>query len=422
MSKITLQDVLPPSRRLKSSGLSGKQVSLKGQISKSARMDNKRNGDSKVMLWTIAVLSVFVLLFTVLSLFSQSTVTITPRSEIFEVKLNIVADKKGGIVFESKQINEEGKLSVKAGTEVELKKKASGTIVVYNNYSNSSQRLIKNTRFETSGGLIFRIPESIIVPGKKTVDGKILPGSVETLVYADEPGEKYNLELSDFTIPGFKGDPRYKAFYARSKTVMSGGFVGMTKKVSEADILSAEESIKADLRAKMVRQVIESLPKTQVVYQGGYLFEWKELPDEPDSDNSVFIRREGIMKYFVFDANSLTSTIASSSIKGYNGESVVISNLDSLIFNPKNVLDSNSFEKDSVGFSLSGRANFIWQFNEEKLKKRLAGLSLNSNNIQLIKEEFPGIVDIKAVIRPIWKRSFPINPDKINIKISGSEI
>ena len=36
------------------------------------------------------------------------------------------------------------------------------------------------------------------------MDGKNIPGSVDVKVYANEPGEKYNIGLSDFTIPVLK--------------------------------------------------------------------------------------------------------------------------------------------------------------------------------------------------------------------------
>ena len=82
--------------------------------------------------------------------------------------------------------------------------------------------------------MIYKIPESITVPGKKTVGGKSIPGSVETLIFADEPGEKYNLKISelkgDFKVAGFKGDKKYDFFYGRAKTDIDGGSSGVIKK------------------------------------------------------------------------------------------------------------------------------------------------------------------------------------------------
>ncbi|MFA6587519.1 MAG: hypothetical protein WCT08_00450 [Patescibacteria group bacterium] len=71
--------------------------------------------------------------------------------------------------------------------------KARGEIKIINNYS-KAQPLMATTRFKSPGGLIFRIQEKVIVPAG---------GSVETLIIADETGEKGALEKDTrFTIPG----------------------------------------------------------------------------------------------------------------------------------------------------------------------------------------------------------------------------
>ena len=54
-----------------------------------------------------------------------------------------------------------------------MERKASGQIIVYNAYNDNNQKLIKNTRFETPDGKIYRIQASIIVPGTKVEEGKI---------------------------------------------------------------------------------------------------------------------------------------------------------------------------------------------------------------------------------------------------------
>lgn len=45
-------------------------------------------------------------------------------------------------------------------------------------------------------------------------------------MYADGYGTEYNSAETDFTIPGFKGTPREKSFYARSKGTITSGFIG----------------------------------------------------------------------------------------------------------------------------------------------------------------------------------------------------
>jgi len=117
-----------------------------------------------------------------------------------------VSEKEtGGVPFDIMLVDEVGLKEVQSTSEDTVKEKASGQITVFNDFNENTQRLIKNTRFETSEGLIYRIQNSVVVPGQ-TVDssGKTVPGSIVVTVYSDQPGEKYNIGLTDFTIPGFK--------------------------------------------------------------------------------------------------------------------------------------------------------------------------------------------------------------------------
>jgi hypothetical protein len=107
--------------------------------------------------------------------------------------------EENAIPFEIVRITRDDGRVVAASEETDVQKKASGRIVIYNNHNSSPQRLVKNTRFETPEGLIYRINESVTVPGAKIEGGEKVPGSVEAEVMADIPGQKYNIGLTDFT-------------------------------------------------------------------------------------------------------------------------------------------------------------------------------------------------------------------------------
>jgi len=94
--------------------------------------------------------------------------------------------------------------------------KATGIITIYNTYSSSPQTLVKTTRFVSEGGKLFRTTKTIVVPGADASSGKIVPGSTTVEVIASEPGNEYNIGPSTFSIPGFKGTPKYLAFYGES--------------------------------------------------------------------------------------------------------------------------------------------------------------------------------------------------------------
>jgi hypothetical protein len=93
---------------------------------------------------------------------------------------------------------------------------ASALMIVYNEYSTTPQRLIKNTRFESSSGLVFRIAETVEIPGYTVSDTSMVPGTVSVRVYADEPDPIYLIGPGDFTIPGFEGLPQEGKLYGRT--------------------------------------------------------------------------------------------------------------------------------------------------------------------------------------------------------------
>lgn len=95
-------------------------------------------------------------------------------------------------------------------------KKATGKIMIYNEFSTAEQKLIINTRFESPDGRIYKLAQSITVPGKKIINQQEIPGQIEAVVIAEEEGSQYNIDPTKFTIPAFKGGPKYEYFYGIS--------------------------------------------------------------------------------------------------------------------------------------------------------------------------------------------------------------
>ena len=102
-------------------------------------------------------------------------------------------------------------------------KKATGEVVIYNNFSSSPQTLVATTRLVSSDGKIYRLNNSITVPGAEAPGGKITPSSIRASISADKPGEAYNLSPGvKFRIPGFEGSPKYDGFYAELNEPLGG--------------------------------------------------------------------------------------------------------------------------------------------------------------------------------------------------------
>src|SRR3989338_1226753 len=219
------------------------------------RYEGRKRRSSRVGLWIVAFVSIAILGFAFTLLFSGAKVVVTPKQRTVLVDSQFSAFKTpsvGELGYEIMTVTKEGSAEAAPSGESNVEEKASGTITIYNDYSTAPQRLIRNTRFQTPEGLIYRINESIVVPGQSKSGTTVSPGSIEVVVYADEAGEKYNIGLTDFTVPGLAGTARFTTIYARSKTPMSGGFVGREKVVNEQDGEEAKATLKEALKEELI--------------------------------------------------------------------------------------------------------------------------------------------------------------------------
>lgn len=296
-------------------------------------------------------------------------------------------------------------------------RKAAGTIVVYNNFSSAPQRLIKNTRFETSEGKIYRIPESIVVPGQKKVDGKNIPGSIETQVFADQSGAEYNIQLSDFTVPGFKSSPeRYAGFYARSKTPMAGGFVGTAPFASPEKVSAARAALRKALEEKLATEVAAKAPKNAIIFSGGHAFTASSVPEEETKDKKIGLTEKGTLTAFAFPREAFASYLARRVLLRYDGGDVLFEKPEDLSFAFLNKVDFGKDGEQQVLFGLEGTGAIVWVLDENALKNALAGKSKDETASVL--SAYPAVERSQVTLRPFWKKAFPENTKRITIEAS----
>lgn len=377
----------------------------------------------KFLLWVVGGIVLVALIVIVLSFgFSGAQLAITPRTEsvTLDAEFRAYASAPSGeLPFEV--ITQTRSLSkvVPASGETNVEEKASGTIVVFNDFDESDQRLIANTRFETPEGLIYRIQEAIIVPGQYTnEEGEVVPGSIEVEVYADEAGEEYNVGLTDFTIPGFEenNDPRFFKFFARSKSPLEGGFVGVQKTVSEEDEADARAELQSQLQDALSASVVADLEDTVVLYDDALFttFETQPIEADPQNPDQALIVETGTVHAVVFDISELARHIAREVVATYSGESVAFDPFDTLTFTipEKGTYSPNSLE--IVEFMLEGEGNVTWVYDEERLIADLAGK--HKRDVDMVLSAYPSIERAEINLRPFWRNTFPQDGDKFKIE------
>jgi len=176
---------------------------------------------------TIFIVAVLILGFGFLisALISGADVTVYPKFKDATVQATFSAVKDpqvGELSYELLTLEADGERQVSATGEEQVSERATGNILIYNAFSTSPQRLIKNTRFESPDGLIYRINESVEVPGMvEDDDGSPVPGVITAKVFADGTGEQYNISPVRFTVPGLAGSDQFDTMYAESNETLA---------------------------------------------------------------------------------------------------------------------------------------------------------------------------------------------------------
>jgi hypothetical protein len=385
---------------------------------RSASSPKYRVSAKKLVIGILALVVVALVALAASSVFALATIRVTPRQETVALNQGFTANGSSTAAFpyEVMSITRDATTTVPATGQSFVEKKASGQILIYNAYSGSAQKLIATTRFETPDGLIFRISDPVTVPGTTVQGGKTVPGSIEVTVYADQAGEKYNIDLSDFTIPGFKGDPRYEKFYGRSKTKMLGGFSGTTSVAKDSDITLARTRLDEKLKNDILAEVASQKPDSYLLYNDGMFFTSSPAPvNQEASSTTVIVHEQVTLQGVLLARTSLAKQIAEQFVSGYDGAGVDSFDLDKLSFKISNKDGAAVTTGSDVSFSLSGTTTLIWQFDEEKLTNELAGLS--KQKATEIFTSYPGIQHAEITVRPFWKSIIPADPKKIRVEL-----
>lgn len=414
-----MQDITPPNNRRSIRSI----VSSKKQRSNEAnegtyqipitvqRTDSFFSEKSKKRMglwkWGSIAIAVLIIVLFVINIFSSTEIIITPEKTTVEVDSSYQSLPTGGdISFETVTLESQIDRVVPATGEELVEERATGFLTVYNEYSDESQRLIPNTRFETPEGLIFRTPEVIIVPGRSGNN----PGSITVQVTADQPGSEYNIPSSEFKLPGLSGTDFFEDIYARSTESFTGGIADVIPVVSDADKATAESELQNDLKENLQKDVVVNIPDELILFSDGTYLEFQTRVLSGDDNSTGIIRVVGKLHGVLFDKNSLSSLIAGNYLEDYDGRDVLIENFQEL-----NVLfesDENNvpvYQKDSITLQVSGNANIVWVIDKDGVKNSLERQP--RRDISIILAKYPEISEAEVRIFPPWKRSFPVAQD-----------
>ncbi len=314
-----------------------------------------------------------------------------------------------GQVFTEKQTLQ---LSYPASGKRSVEQKATGVVTIYNAYSSDPQPLVATTRLLTPDGKIFRLAKAVIVPGAKVVEGSIIPSTLEADVIADQAGADYNIgPVTHFTIPGFKGTPKYSAFYAESKDPMAGGFIGVTAYPTDADLAKAKTDVAAKMQDALKQKIAAGIPADFKIIDGASKFTLlkQNVIAQPNSSGTFVISADGQISAIAFREADV--------VKMFEGKIAREKGADTEI--KSSTISYGTARPDFVAGRMSFPVTFAavtsQKVDVEALRQQVRGES--ENDLKKTVYSLPSIQTIKVSLWPFWVKSVPNNDAKISIVV-----
>ena len=379
--------------------------------------DGTKKGNKRVLFSVILFVVVVGGALLLSALLGKTVLTVYPQHREPNINSEFTAypDKRqDALTYEVMTLDATSESQVKASGQVNVETQATGKIEIIKT-TPGTERVIKNTRFRAPDGKIFRIKESVVIPG--SVNN--VPGTIQAEIFADQAGEEYNLPIGTrFNVPGFEesglGD-LYNAIYAENKAAFTAGFRGPQFQIDETELGTARQALQVKLRDDLLARVEQEKPNGFLTFPGAVAITYNQLPAIEYGDDLVTIKEQAVLQIPIFKASDLGTYLAKEAVATYSGGTVRIDDPKALTFEYQAASTSASViaNEPSLTFSLKGKPKLIWEYDAEKLKKDLAGLPKTSLSNAIAGNQ--SIESAKVSITPFWKRSFPDDSTKIVI-------
>ncbi|MBI1888514.1 MAG: hypothetical protein HYS15_01070 [Candidatus Spechtbacteria bacterium] len=375
----------------------------------------------KASLVFFAGISLVLMGVTFYSVLPKAKIYVEPIRREVDLEITITGDtnesradnKKGVIPVQIFVKSVEGSKTIKTTTEKEVNAKAHGVVKIYNSYSSAPQTLVQNTRFISETGKLFRTTETVLVAGAKIEEGNIVPSFTMAKVVASEAGEEYNIGPATFSIPGFKGTPKYLAFYAKSDGKMEGGKIGRVKVVSEEDYRNGVGELSRTLEAQAKAELALAVPSTFTTPEGGA----EQSPVEVTSSKNVSDEAEEFtlagslaLSAFALRELDVLPMLAEEFRTKFPGEFLTGKN-KSLQYEikekdfKKGVLKIKAMLKDVAETSIDAK----------KMRDGIRGKK--EDDVRSYLASFPGIKQARVVFWPFWVTNIPEDAARIQVII-----
>jgi hypothetical protein len=331
------------------------------------------------------------------------------------MQLEMEEEKTAGperLSFQVMVVSSEVTRQVYASSLQQSNTKASGSIVVFNEYSTKAITLKKGTTVTATSGKKYITQASVIVPGYTTVSKLKKAGtSPQVLVTAADVGESYNAEGTSFTVSGYNS----KQLYARSSGAITGGEAGIAHVLTDADRESAILTLQADLAEKLKRETRAAIKDEFVTFPNlQFITIDRDSLTIKGNDIKFPASIKGTMVSYLIHRDMLEAAIASKIVSDHVYPDVSIPALGDITVEPISAIPTDATKvPDTLTISLSGSGTLITKVPVEKIKQAVLGIPRKSFSEKL--QTIPEIDEARYTLYPFWAPFFPSSEDRITV-------
>jgi len=300
-----------------------------------------------------------------------------------------------------------------SGTE-RVERRAKGVITVWNAHSRSPQLLVRNTRFATLDGRIYRTTSAVTVPGARISAGEIQPSSIDVEVIADIAGEAHNIgPVARLRIPGFQGTPRYTGFYGEFKTGASDGFIGEIRVPTASDINQAKEEVTTKVRNAIRSSITMTIPPELKIIEDAITYT---------------VTKEGVTSSVNEQGEFTYGVIMEAKVPAFRESDIISLMAQKFHENNADIYDIVSKNLSYVAMPVvnltAGRVSIPLEFTGswarsldiKAFKTKILGM--NSQSLREAIFAIPGISNSQINFSPFWVNSVPRDPARVRINLN----
>ena len=416
----------------------GPKPSQSGPRPATRRQKSKKTGAGKVFLLPslsiktfslYSIISLVVLGLVFFLVLPKAEILIVPKTEPFSTSFEMVISQNISSIDTAKAVipgelitteSKSDKKKFTASGEKEVGDKASGQVILYNNYSSEAKFLPLFSQL-ASQGLVFLTQQDVTIPGARVEGGETVPGQVRVRVEAMEPGENYNIGASDFIVSNLPSG-RKDGFYGKNTTQFTGGSSRKVKVVSAENLDEAKQSLADEAAEEVTTKLTDDLGEDKILPEG--LYEQKitevEASAEIDTEADDFEMK-------------VTVVITGLAFKKNDLSQLLTYKFDQLVPTEKYVVDESieqgvTFEKVEQGFSdqeaatvkLSISKAVAWHLNEQKIKRDIKGKNVDEAKDYILSNS--NVIGAEVSFWPFWVKKVPRTERKIEIMLDKEKI